>query len=67
MNEDYLPIGQAPHADHIHSDEVMEEYTSTGPNILGEIVTCKMAKIICMGCQDESVKFISSVTPIDKV
>ena len=59
---DLLPIGQEPHADHIHSDEVMSEYTSSGPNILGEMVTCKMAKVVCIGCESESVKFISSVS-----
>ena len=41
---DLLPMGLEKQPEHIHSDEVMSEYTSTGENLLGEIVTCKMAK-----------------------
>ena len=59
---DLLPMGLEKQPVHVHSDEVMSEYTSTGPNILGQIVTAKMAKVVCIGCESESVKFISSVT-----
>ena len=58
---DLLPMGLEKQPEHIHLDEVMSEYTSTGENLLGEIVTCKMAKVVCLGCESESVRFISAV------
>ena len=60
--EDSLPIGKESYnRDHVHNDKVMSEYTSTGPNLLDQIVTAKMAKTYCDGCGSEGVKFISAV------
>jgi len=59
-----MPRGLENYNNHVHSDEIMSEYTSTGPNILGEIVSAKMAKVVCRGCESESIKFISSL-PLD--
>ncbi len=45
-----------PDTTHQHKYIVLDEYQTSGPNLVGKNVACTMEKVVCTECKEDNIR-----------